>query len=64
MSTEDKKEYIVTRDYSGYVRGYATYRVLASSKEEALENWYDGTELSNEIVRDDTETYNISVDDE
>lgn len=56
-----KKEYTVVRDYQGYVRGSITYKVLAESEEEALQNWYSGEEVHNNIVRDDTETTDVWV---
>lgn len=55
------KEYTVIKEYSGYVRGYTTYTVLAQSEEEALENWYSGIEVDNNIVRDDTNTTDIWI---
>ena len=56
-----KKEYTVVRDYQGYVRGSVTYTVMAESEEEARQNWYSGEEVSNDIVRDDTETTDVWV---
>jgi hypothetical protein len=55
------KEYKVVRNYSGYVRGSVTYTVLAKSEEEALRNWYGGEEVSNDIIRDDTETTDVWI---
>lgn len=55
------KEYKVVREYSGYVRGSITYNVMAESEEEALQNWYSGEEVSNDIVRDDTDTNDVWI---
>lgn len=46
--------YKVTRDFSGYVRGYETREVEADSEEEAKDSFYSGVLVYEEITRDDT----------
>jgi hypothetical protein len=52
---ETVKAYLVVTQWSGYSRGCSEYRVLATSEEEAKENWHEGSLVSRHVVRDDTE---------
>ena len=54
-----KNKYDVVVPFSGYSRGTISYRVEASSKEEALNLVRDGEGemYSRDIHRDDTERY-------
>ncbi|UGO50054.1 hypothetical protein RGZ1_23 [Morganella phage vB_MmoM_Rgz1] len=48
-------KYKVTVPFSGYVRGYQTYLVEAESEQEALDDYWSGELIEDEIVRDDRE---------
>lgn len=56
-------KFLVTRDWSGYSRGYTTYEVEAESAEEARDNYYSGEQVEHEVVRDDTETSGFTVEE-
>lgn len=55
------KEYTVTSEYCGYIRGNITYKVLAESEEDALRKYQAGEEICNDIIRDDTETTDVWI---
>lgn len=48
-------KYKVTVPFAGYVRGYQTYLVEAESEQEALNDYWSGELIEDEIVRDDRE---------
>ena len=54
------KTYDVTVNWSGYSRGFSTYRVQADSEDEAKELWYEGEEVQRTTVRDDTEAQDFT----
>lgn len=49
------KTYNVTIPSWGYVRGQETWKVEAESPEHAIEEWYTGVLIDNQISRDDRE---------
>lgn len=53
----------VTREFSGYCRGVEDFLIEAASEEEAKENYWDGVSLGTEIIRDDTETQELYVEE-
>ena len=55
------KTFKVRVEWSGYSRGYSVYEVEADSKEEALENYYEGNQIEREVVRDDTEAQEKNI---
>lgn len=56
-------KFLVTRQFSGYVRGQETREVIADSAEEAESMFYAGTEVSSDIIRDDTNTNGYDVEE-
>ena len=54
--------YRVTRNFSGYVRGYEIREIEADSEEEALAQFHRGIVISDEIVRDDTSTQSMDAE--
>jgi hypothetical protein len=56
--------YTVTREWYGYSRGFTTYKIEADSEEDAVESYCYGEEVSHQVVRDDTETQEITVSEE
>ncbi len=55
------KKFTVQVEWSGYSRGYTVYEVEAFSEEDAKENYYEGNEISREVVRDDTERNEVNI---
>lgn len=54
--------YIVDVEFAGYSRGISSYKIKASSEEEARDIYYEGIQINRETVRDDTEKEVISVE--
>ena len=48
-------KYLVTEEWAGYSRGYALYEIEADSEEDARKNYWKGTEIERETIRDDSE---------
>ena len=61
VAPSSTKTFTVQVEWSGYSRGYTVYEVEASSEEEAKENYYEGEQISREVVRDDTEAQDVSI---
>ena len=56
-------KYEIRRDYQGYVRGFEVREITAGSMDEALANFHRGTVISEDIVRDDTSTTDMSIEE-
>ncbi len=57
------KKFKVTVERSGYARGLQVYLVDAETAEEAKDRYYVGENLGFEMVRDDMEIGDITVEE-
>lgn len=58
------KKFIVTKDWSGYSRGYTKYEVEAHDEDHAKAICESrGVEIEHDTVRDDTETDYVNVEE-
>lgn len=61
VAPSSTKTFTVQVEWSGYSRGYTVYEVEAFSEEDAKENYYEGKQISREVVRDDTERNEVHI---